>query len=162
MDRLLRRSLTSAGPFASFLRFAGIGGGLGLISSAAVAALALVVPFALANAVITVGSTLLGTRLHARFTFGAAGPTDWRRHLQAAGTAAAAYALTSAAMLLLPMLCQHPGIWVEQVVYLGASGLAGVLRFAALHVLVFGTGARRITLPTLPASTFTLPSAAAA
>ncbi|MEV0252291.1 GtrA family protein [Nocardia sp. NPDC050712] len=149
MDRSLRNLLTGSGPVASFCRYALVGGSNGLVSSVAVTLLALVLPFALANAVITIASTLVGTHLHARFTFTATTP-DWRRHLQSAGTAAAAYALTSAAMLLLPRVCADPTIWTEQLVYLTASALAGVLRFAALRVLVFDTTPPRITMPKAP------------
>ncbi|WP_175583189.1 GtrA family protein [Nocardia cyriacigeorgica] len=150
MDRPLHSLLTGAGPVASFLRFAGIGCSIGLISSVAVTLLGLAIPFALANALITVGATLLGTQLHARFTFAATEPAGGWQHLQSAVTAAAAYALTGAAMLLVSTLCQDPSIWTEQAVYLAASALAGVLRFAVLRILVFGTGPRRIAVPQLP------------
>ncbi|MEV6273956.1 GtrA family protein [Nocardia sp. NPDC051832] len=150
MDRPLRSLLTGSGPVASFLRYAAVGGSNGLLSSVAVTLLGLALPFALANALITIASTLLGTHLHARFTFTTREPADWRQHLQSAATAAAAYAVTSAAMLLLPLLCAHPNIWTQQAVYLSASALAGVLRFAVLRVFVFGDTPRRIDLPKAP------------
>lgn len=132
------RSLVSgSGPLASFARFAGLGCGLGLLSSAAVTLLALSMPWMIANALITVATTILGTELHARFTFGCDARSGWGQHLQSAGTAAAAYVATSAAMVVLHLLCSAPSVWTEQIVYLGASALAGILRFVLLRVLVF-------------------------
>lgn len=63
---------------AAFLRFAVCGGGVGLASSGVLMALSGPVPFALANAVVTVASTVLATELHARFTFGGAAPGGGR------------------------------------------------------------------------------------
>ncbi|MGW0533572.1 hypothetical protein [Streptomyces sp. NPDC003032] len=129
------------GPFAAFARFVLCGGGVGLASSFAVAALATWLPWALANAVITAASTLLATELHARFTFGAGRRATWRQHAQSAGSAAAAYAVTCAAMFALQQLVAAPGAVLEQAVYLSASALAGVARFAVLRLMVF-TGTR--------------------
>ncbi|MFI7342063.1 hypothetical protein ACIBUY_29485 [Streptomyces sp. NPDC050085] len=136
---------TAPGAFHAFARFVLCGGGVGVASSFAVAALASWIPWALANALITVVSTLLATELHARFTFGAGGRATWRQHTQSAGSAAAAYAVTSVAMFLLQQLVASPGAVVEQVVYLSASGLAGIGRFVVLRVVVF---ARILKQPT--------------
>ncbi|WP_413758481.1 GtrA family protein [Streptomyces sp. MMBL 11-3] len=125
------------GPFASFVRFVVCGGGVGVLSSGAVALLAGSVPFVVANAVVTVVSTLLCTELHALFTFGTGGRAGWRRHWQSAGSAAVAYAATSLAVLALHELQTTPSALTGQVVYLGASGAAGVGRFLALRWLVF-------------------------
>ncbi|MFC9845795.1 GtrA family protein [Streptomyces sp. NPDC060223] len=127
------------GPLASFARFVLCGGGVGLLSSAAVALLAGALPWALANALITVASTLLCTELHARFTFGAGRRAGWRQHWQSAGSAVGAYAVTSAAMLVLHLMQSSPGMLTEQVVYLSASGLAGVGRFLVLRLFVFAS-----------------------
>jgi putative flippase GtrA len=123
--------------FTAFTRFVLFGGGVGITSSFAVAALASWIPWVLANALITVVSTLLATELHARFTFGAGGRATWRQHAQSAGSAAAAYAVTCGAMLVLQQLVAAPGAVLEQVVYLSASALAGVARFAVLRLVVF-------------------------
>ncbi|WP_241000021.1 GtrA family protein, partial [Streptomyces sp. Tu 4128] len=131
------RPRETPGALAAFARFVLCGGGLGVASSVAVAALAAWLPWALANAVITVVSTLLATELHARFTFGAGGHATWRQHTQSAGSAAAAYAATCAAMLALHQLVAAPGAVLEQIVYLSASALAGVARFAVLRLVVF-------------------------
>ncbi|MFJ1972549.1 GtrA family protein [Streptomyces sp. NPDC087903] len=139
------------GPLASFIRFAVLGGGVGVLSSGAVAALAGVMPWVVANALITVASTLLCTELHARFTFGAGGRAGWRRHWQSAGSAAAAYAVTCAAMFVLHLVQQSPGMPAEQIVYLGASGLAGIARFLVLRLFVFATGRDRSAAPESPA-----------
>src|SRR3954464_2782310 len=95
--------------FAAFARFVLFGGGVGLESSFAVAALASWIPWALANALITVVSTLLATERDARFTFGAGGRATRRQHAQSAGSAVAAYAVTSVAMLVLQLLVATPG-----------------------------------------------------
>ncbi|MFJ5141311.1 hypothetical protein [Streptomyces sp. NPDC088707] len=137
---------STTGALASFVRFVIFGGGVGLASSAAVALLAALLPFALANALVTVVSTILATELHARFTFapGLRPPAgrgllrcDLRHHLQSAGTAAAAFSVTTLAMLVLHAIESTPGPAVEQTVYLSASGLAGIGRFLALRLYVF-------------------------
>nr|WP_259471989.1 GtrA family protein [Streptomyces shenzhenensis] len=131
------RTPAAPGPLASFLRFVLCGGGVGLACGPAVALLALSVPWAVANAVVTVASTLLCTELHARFTFGTGRRAGWRQHGQSAGSATAAYAVTSGAMLVLHTLQPSPGAAWEQVVYLSASGLAGIGRFLVLRLFVF-------------------------
>ncbi|MFD4525408.1 GtrA family protein [Streptomyces sp. NPDC058470] len=128
------------GPLASFARFVLCGGGVGLLSSAAVALLAGALPWVVANALVTVASTLLCTELHARFTFGSGRRAGWRRHWQSAGSAVGAYAVTSAAMLVLHLMQSSPGMLTEQIVYLSASGLAGVGRFLVLRLFVFAAG----------------------
>ncbi|GLP71358.1 hypothetical protein TUSST3_79780 [Streptomyces sp. TUS-ST3] len=125
------------GPLAAFLRFVVLGGGVGVLSGLAVPLLAMAAPWALANAVVTVVSTLLCTELHARFTFGGGRRAGWREHWQSAGSATAAYAVTSIAVLVLHLAQSSPGLLTQQLVYLGASGLAGVGRFAVLRVYVF-------------------------
>jgi putative flippase GtrA len=125
------------GAVAAFARFVICGGGVGLASSIAVAALASWIPWVVANALTTAVSTLLATELHARFTFGAGGRATWRQHAQSAGSAAAGYVGTCLAMLLLHQLVAAPGAVLEQVVYLSASALIGVARFAVLRLVVF-------------------------
>ncbi|MFJ9719418.1 hypothetical protein ACIRPQ_26395 [Streptomyces sp. NPDC101213] len=133
---------TTPGPFASFVRFVVCGGGVGLLSGAAVPLVATLVPWALANAVITVVSTLLCTELHALFTFGTGRRAGWRRHLQSAGSATAAYGVTCAAVLVLYAVWSSPGLVTQQAVYLGASALAGTGRFVVLRLFVFADRAR--------------------
>ncbi|MEU6373967.1 hypothetical protein [Streptomyces sp. NPDC046909] len=135
------------GPFASFVRFVVCGGGVGLLSSTAVPLLALLMPWAASNAVITVASTILCTELHALFTFGTGRRAGLRRHLQSAGSATAAYVVTCTAMFLLHSVQSSPGLLWEQAVYLGASGLAGIGRFLVLRLFVFA-GARKETATT--------------
>ncbi|MET9723129.1 hypothetical protein [Streptomyces zaomyceticus] len=148
---------------SSFVRFVVLGGGVGLASSAAVALLAVFLPFALANALIAVVSTVLATELHARFTFASeqrpAGRgllrCGLRHHLQSAGMATAAFAVTTLAVLVLHAFDSAPGLAVEQTVYLSASALAGIGRFLALRLYVFATGRERpapvtVALPTSP------------
>ncbi|MGW1782587.1 hypothetical protein ACWCQQ_26120 [Streptomyces sp. NPDC002143] len=137
METVQSRQQAAPGAFTAFARFVVCGGGVGLASSFAVAALAAWLPWGLANALISVVSTLLATELHARFTFGAGGHATWRQHTQSAGSAVAAYAVTCAAMFTLQQLVAAPGAVLEQVVYLSASALAGVARFAVLRLVVF-------------------------
>ncbi|MFD5271903.1 GtrA family protein [Streptomyces sp. NPDC058335] len=133
------------GPLASFVRFVVCGGGVGLLSGAAVPLLATLMPWALANAVITLASTLVCTELHALFTFGTGRRAGWRRHLQSAGSATAAYGVTCAAMFVLYAVQPSPGLVTQQVVYLGAAALAGTGRFLVLRLFVFADGTRKGT-----------------
>ncbi len=126
--------------FASFAKFVLFGGGIGLASSVAVPLTATLVPWTVANALITVASTALGTELHARFTFGAGRRAAWRQHVQSASSAAVACLVTSAAILILHAVQPSAGMRWEQTVYLGASGLAGIGRFLVLRLYVFGRG----------------------
>lgn len=128
------------GPLASFARFVLCGGGVGLLSSGAVALLAATMPWTLANALITVASTILCTELHARFTFGAGRRAGWRQHWQSAGSATAAYIVTCVAMFALHLAQSSPSMLTEQIVYLGASGIAGTGRFLVLRLFVFAAG----------------------
>jgi putative flippase GtrA len=147
MDTVQSRQQAEPGAFTAFARFVLSGGGVGLASSFAVAALASWIPWVLANALITVVSTLLATELHARFTFGAGGRATRRQHVQSAGSAAAAYAVTSVSMLVLHLLVATPGAVLEQVVYLSASALAGVGRFAVLRLVVFARNRSHAAVP---------------
>lgn len=140
------RPPSAPGPLASFARFVLCGGGVGVLSSFAVALLALLMPWGLANAVITLASTLLCTELHARFTFGAGRRAGWRQHWQSAGSAAAAYVVTCAAMFILHLVQSSPSMLNEQIVYLSSSGLAGIGRFLVLRLFVFA-GRKRIAAP---------------
>jgi len=108
-----------------FIRFVVFGGGTGLLSSGAMLLLAGPVPFAVANALVTVMSTLLATELHSRFTFGGGERASWRVHMKSGLTLAVAYLLTTGAMLVLHAVRPDAGRWWEQAVYLAASGLAG-------------------------------------
>lgn len=124
-------------PVASFLRFVILGGGVGVLSGLAVPLLATLLPWAVANALVTAASTLLCTELHARFTFGTGRRAGRREHWQSAGSATVAYLATTAAVYVLHLLQPAPGILTEQIVYLSSSGLAGLGRFAVLRLYVF-------------------------
>ncbi|MGW6217861.1 hypothetical protein [Streptomyces sp. NPDC055109] len=97
-------------------------------------------PWGLANALVTVLSTLLATDLHARFSFGAGTRATGRQHLQSAGSAAAAFALTCTATFVLRQLVAAPGAMLEQSVYLSACACVGLARFAVLRLVVFAHG----------------------
>ncbi|MGW3566109.1 GtrA family protein [Streptomyces sp. NPDC000941] len=150
------------GPLDSFIRFVIFGGGIGLLSSFAVPLLALTMPWALSNAIITVTSTLLCTELHARFTFAKGRRAGWRDHWQSAGSATAAYLATSIAVFALHLLQPSPGMLTEQIVYLGASGLAGIGRFVLLRIYVFATRPAEAAEPVQQTRTMAMPVLAAA
>lgn len=124
------------GVIASFVRFVVFGGGVGLASSATLVLLGGHMPFAAANALVTVGSTLIATELHSRFTFGQDKPGK-SDHVKAALTVLVCYLFTTAAMLVLHTIRPHAGVPVEQAVYLSASGLAGIGRFAFMRLVIF-------------------------
>ncbi|MGW3288385.1 hypothetical protein ACWDR3_27495 [Streptomyces sp. NPDC001002] len=147
MDAVRQTPTAGPGPFASFVRFVVCGGGVGVLSSAAVPLLALLMPWALSNAVITIASTILCTELHALFTFGTGKRAGWREHWQSAGSAAVAYAVTSTAVLVLHAVQSAPSLLTEQTVYLTASGLAGLGRFLVLRLFVFATETRKPRRP---------------
>ncbi|MFI0084790.1 hypothetical protein [Streptomyces bobili] len=151
MDTPQSRQQSPPGAVTAFARFALLGGGVGITSGFAVAALAAWIPWVLANALITVASTLLATELHARFTFGVGRPATRRQHAQSARSAAAAYTLTCVAMLVLQQLVAAPGALLQHAVYLSASALAGVARFAVLRLAVFTHNRPRTAATARPA-----------
>jgi hypothetical protein len=93
----------------------------GVTPGPAVAPMAALMPWAMANALVTAASTLLCAELRARFTFQAGRPARWRGHRRSAGSDAAAYVMTCAATLL-PHL-PSAGMPSEQAVRLGAGQL---------------------------------------
>jgi putative flippase GtrA len=141
------RTPAAPGPLDSFIRFVVFGGGIGVLSSFAVPLLATTVPWAVSNAIITVASTLLCTELHARFTFGKGRSAGWREHWQSAGSATVAYLVTSVAVFVLHLAQPSPSMLTEQIVYLSASGLAGIGRFLVLRLFVFATRRDQTTRP---------------
>lgn len=132
---------------AAFVRFVVCGGGVGLLSSGALLVMTGSMPIAVANAIVSVLSTVLVNELHSRFTF-RTGRASLRVHVESTGTAVVAYLFTTAAMLGLEAAAPHAGALAQQAVYLTASGLAGIGRFVALKVMVF---ARRTKAPALVA-----------
>ncbi|WP_328906895.1 hypothetical protein OG230_30165 [Streptomyces sp. NBC_00234] len=121
---------------AAFVRFVVCGGGVGLASSGVLVLLNDRMPMAVANALVTVVSTLIATELHSRVSF-RSGRRGWGVHLQSGLTVAVSYAFTTGALLCLYAVRPEPSALVEQTVYLSASALAGVGRFALLRVVVF-------------------------
>ncbi|WP_328864675.1 hypothetical protein [Streptomyces sp. NBC_00304] len=122
---------------AAFVRFVVCGGGVGVASSAVLVLLHDRMPLALANALVTVVSTVIATELHSRVSFRSE-RRGWGVHLQSGLTVAVSYAFTTGALLCLYAFRSEPSALVEQTVYLSASALAGVGRFALLRVVVFG------------------------
>ncbi|WP_413752297.1 hypothetical protein NRF20_08025 [Streptomyces sp. R-74717] len=122
---------------AAFVRFVVCGGGVGLASSGALVLLSDRIPMAVANALVTVVSTVIATELHGRVSFRSE-RKGWGVHLQSGVTVAVSYAFTTGALLCLYAVRSEPSALVEQTVYLSASALAGIGRFALLRVVVFG------------------------
>ncbi|MGW0781873.1 hypothetical protein [Streptomyces sp. NPDC002913] len=120
----------------AFLRFVVCGGGVGLASSGALVLLGAHVPLVVANAVITVVGTVIATELHSRISF-RTNRGGWRVHLQSGLTVAVSYVFTTGALLVLHAMQSAPSALVEQSVYLSASAVAGIGRFALLRVVVF-------------------------
>ncbi|WP_263983898.1 hypothetical protein [Streptomyces sp. HPF1205] len=150
-DRETRDRAGRRGPLAAFARFVICGGGVSLLSSGVLLVLTGRVPFAAANAAVTVASTALATELHHRFTFGAGkGLAGWRVHAQSALTLALAYAVTTTAVLALPAVRPHPSALLTQAVYLTASALTGTARFLVLRLLVFTDRPARPARPATP------------
>lgn len=133
-----KAAATARGPVAAFIRFVVCGGGVTLAASGLLVLMTGLMPFLVANAVVTVVSTIVTTELHARVTFRSA-ERGWGVHLKSAGTVAVSFLVTTAAMAVLHALAATPGVLAEQAVYLSACGLAGIGRFVALRVLVFAT-----------------------
>ncbi|MEU9618823.1 MULTISPECIES: hypothetical protein [unclassified Streptomyces] len=121
---------------AAFVRFVVCGGGVGLASSGALVLLSDRIPMAVANALITVVSTVIATELHGRVSFRSE-RKGWGVHLQSGVTVAVSYAFTTGALLCLHTVRPEPSAVVEQAVYLSASALAGIGRFALLRIVVF-------------------------
>lgn len=126
---------------AAFVRFVVCGGGVGLASSAAVVLLSGRIPMTVANALVTVVSTVVATELHRRISFRSE-RRGWRVHLQSGATVAVSYAFTTGALLCLFAVRPDPSPLATQTVYLSASALAGVGRFVLLRVVVFGNRSR--------------------
>lgn len=125
---------------AAFVRFVVCGGGVGLASSGVLVLLSRSMPMMVANALITVVSTVIATELHSRVSF-RSDRRGWGVHLQSGLTVAVSYAFTTGALLVLHAVHSTPSAPVEQGVYLSASALAGVGRFALLRVVVFARSA---------------------
>lgn len=125
-----------SGPVAAFVRFVICGGGVTLLASGVLLLIGHRVPFALANALVTVASTVLATELHGRFTFGRGG-AGWSDHAAGGLTVALSYAFTTGAMLAFGAVHPGGGALLRQGIYLGASALAGVARFLLLRHVVF-------------------------
>ncbi|MGA4967079.1 GtrA family protein [Streptomyces pseudogriseolus] len=138
------------GPVTSFVRFVLSGGGVGVLSSFAVPLLAVMMPWAVSNAIVTIVSTLLCTELHARFTFAKGRGAGWREHWQSAGSATAAFLATGIAVHVLHLVQPSAGLPTEQLVYLGASGLAGAGRFLVLRLYVFAGRPAGAVRPSAP------------
>lgn len=133
----------------AFVRFVVCGGGVGLAASGALVLLGERIPLVLANAVVTVVSTVIATELHSRISFRSK-RKGWRVHLQSGLTVAVSYGFTTGALLVLHAAQSAPSVLVEQSVYLSASALAGVGRFALLRVVVFAPPPAPSHTPTLP------------
>ncbi|MFI2779766.1 hypothetical protein [Streptomyces sp. ALB3] len=133
---------------AAFVRFVVCGGGVGLAASGALVLLGERMPLVVANAVVTVVSTVIATELHSRVSF-RSDRGGWRVHLQSGFTVAVSYAFTTGALLVLHAVQSAPSVLVEQTVYVSASAVAGVGRFVWLRVVVYAPPPAQSDTPAL-------------
>jgi putative flippase GtrA len=132
------------GPIASFIRFVFFGGGVTLLGSWALVILSGRMDLMIANAIVSIVTTILATELHGRFSF-QSDRKGLSTHLQSAGTALLAYLVTTGAMLALNKFDPMAGVVISQAVYLTASGIAGLGRFLLLRLVVFASKTSPIT-----------------
>ncbi|MEO3750755.1 hypothetical protein [Streptomyces sp. B6B3] len=127
---------------AVFVRFAGLGGGVTLVASAALVLFSQWIPWLAANVLTTVASTVAATELHARVSFGHGRP-GLAAHLKSAATIAVGWLVTSAAVGALAVLRPDAGLVLQQTVYLSATALVGIGRYLVLRLAVFAERAPR-------------------
>ncbi|MEU9136890.1 hypothetical protein AB0D33_13110 [Streptomyces sp. NPDC048404] len=137
-------------PAAVFVRFVMCGGGVGVASSGALILLDRVLPLVVANALITLVSTVIATEVHQRVTFRSP-RGGWAVHLQSSLTVALSFALTTGALLILREVSPKPAALVEQGVYLSVSALAGIIRFIVLRAVFSDDKARDRASERMPA-----------
>ncbi len=94
-------------------------------------------PVLAANLAALVITTLFNTEANRRFTFTARNTARGRTHLQGFVVFGLYYALTSAALLVLPAVSPDPPRTLELVVLLGSSALGTAGRFFLLRSWVF-------------------------
>lgn len=107
---------------AAFVRFVICGGGVGVASSGVLVLLHGRMPLVLANALVTVVSTVIATELHSRVSFRSE-RRGWGVHLQSGLTVAVSYAFTTGALFCLYSVQSEPSALVQQSVYLSASAI---------------------------------------
>ncbi|MET8413945.1 GtrA family protein [Streptomyces sp. NPDC005195] len=121
-------------PVTVFVRFVVCGGAVGAASSGGLVLLDGILPLVVANALVTLVSTVIATELHQRVTFRSP-RSGWGAHLQSSLTVALSFALTTGALLILHAASPKPAALVEQGVYLSVSALAGTIRFVLLRAV---------------------------
>jgi putative flippase GtrA len=141
--------MTGSGPVAAFLRFVLFGGGVTLLGSGALLLVGDRVPLALANAAVTVATTVLATELHGRFTF-RRGRAGWSDHCASGLTVLLSYLFTTGALLTFDAWHPGGGALLRQGVYLSASGAAGFARFLLLRYVVFAQPSQSAPAPQAP------------
>ncbi|GAA2008452.1 hypothetical protein GCM10009818_20180 [Nakamurella flavida] len=136
---------------ATFLRFVAVGAtgsaAYGLLFLAISATTT--VPHLAVNLLATVGSTLLSSELHRRFTFRAHGPGSVS-HGQTAGIGMAAVGLVVSSLVLAGWNIVNPGaedLTTLFVVY-GCTGLMGLVNFVTQRTVLARTVSPRATLGT--------------
>lgn len=131
------RSLAaSTSPIATFARFVVCGGGVTLLGSAMLMAIGDRMNLAIANALVTIVTTLIATELHGRFSFQSE-KKGLAVHAQSALTIFVAYLFTTGAMMTLKSIDPNASVVLEQAVYLTASGIAGLARFLVMRLFIF-------------------------
>jgi putative flippase GtrA len=120
----------------AFGRFVLVGGASTAFTSVLFVLLGAWMPATLANTVATIVTTVGSNQAHARWTF-RSGRRGAAMHLRAGLSVALTYPLTTIALLVLESAHPGAGPALELVVLLGASAMAGLLRYLLLLVGVF-------------------------
>lgn len=112
---------------------------VGAVTSVAYAAVYLgfrgVTTAAIANAIAFLGTGMLNTAAHRRFTFPSGRPATWREQAEAGVTLTLGVIITSGAVALLPASVSAA---TETVTVVAANVAAAVTHFLLLRVWVFG------------------------
>jgi putative flippase GtrA len=124
------------GRVLAFGRFVLVGGASTGLASGLFLLFGIWMPAVLANTAAAVLSTVAANRAHAQWTF-RSGRTGAGMQVGAGLTAALSYGVTTASLLTLHWLDPSAGRDLELGVLIGASALAGILRYLLLLVGVF-------------------------
>jgi putative flippase GtrA len=145
----------------SFGRFVLVGGLSTAVSSLLFLLIGAWMPAALANTVATVLTTVGSNQAHARWTFNS-GRRGAGMHLRAGLSVAITYPLTTLALLGLDRVHPDAGSTLELAVLLGASAVAGLVRYVLLLVGVFPDSPAAFDRDEAPATDAAAPAAVAA
>ena len=128
--------LVSRASWGSFARFVTVGGSTTALSAGGLLVLREWMPLAVANIAAMVVGTIIANELHARWTFRSP-ERGLRMHTEAGFTTLITYVLSSGALLVLERTQPDASGLVVAGVQVGATAVAGALRYLLLLVWVF-------------------------